>query len=142
MYTTPDEIKARYPLLTSLGDALVTSHHILMAEAEINGLLSSGFTVPFSDNVLTVKDLTQQLVYLRAANSKVADAEKMYVTWLERVERIRGGGEALVTTSGDLLNSTAGGITSTTDDYRPTFGMRDYSEQSIDSQLLDDEANL
>ena len=65
-YASYEEVVARYKTLEHEGEFLVDSSHLLFAENEIDSRLGQHFTLPFSNNNLTVKDLAIDLCALRA----------------------------------------------------------------------------
>ena len=71
-YCTSSDCIARYNRLSKIDSAQteIDSHFISFAENELDGLLSPKFTVPFSSNNVTAKDLAIDLTYLRAGNLK------------------------------------------------------------------------
>lgn len=138
-YITPDEVQARYPLVDRRSDAEVSSVHIMYAEARVEELLGQHFTAPFSSNNLTVKDLCIDFTYLSVGNFKIKERNEYEDRLIKRVESIIDGSRAMVTTSGDILQSTGDTIYSTTADYTPTFGFSATEDSVVDSDLLQDE---
>lgn len=147
MYVTYSDCVARYPALKQWHDeneTMVNSYLIHHAEQEINGRLAPVYTVPFSDNVETVKDLCIDLVYLKGLYSRDYEAaELLEKAFNKRIERILDGKEAIITTTGVILDVDLEGldIWSNTKDYHPVHSMLDADSPytGIDSDLLDAE---
>lgn len=141
-YTNFDEISARYNLVQAKGEATVESSFLMFAENEVDSLLGQKFTLPFSSNNLTVKDLAIEFAYLRLGNFKVIEREKVRAALMKRIERLLDGSEAMVLDDGTtLIQSTGGTVYSTTGDYHPIFGFGDVEDAVVDSSLLTDEAD-
>ncbi len=144
-YITYEEVIARYPVIESWGRQAmdVSSDLIYYAEVEINGLLGTHFTVPFGGSHPTIKDLTIDLAYYRAALTKDGDkAERIRKRVMDRIAAIIAGKEAIYTDSGTILgmDTAAVPIWSNVDDYHPAFSMLDAeSEYShVSSAMLED----
>ena len=118
----------------------VGSAYIPYAEAEVDGRLASKYTVPFSNNNLTAKDLAIDIVYLKAGNLKVEETEKLQTMIDAKFERLLSSNEVMLTTSGDVINQgVAGTVWSTTQNYHPTFGMSHTEYLEVDSSMVSDE---
>jgi hypothetical protein len=128
-YATYNEVITRYPIIKSWGktEQEITSHLIYYAEVELNGLLSSHFTVPFSDGYPTVKDITIDLAYYKALVTRDPEkAGKIQDAIMGRIENIQKG-EEYIWTGSDTIQplSAEQEVWSTTEDYHPVFGMHD-----------------
>lgn len=116
---------ARYPELASLRDATqADSGYVQYAIAELHARLASRFTVPFSDNNLTAKDLAIDLTFAKLYRFK--DPEKAasvssYVGGM--IGDLIAGRASMLTTSGDVIDGIGGTAYTTTSGYHPTFGM-------------------
>lgn len=140
MIVTYDEIESRFSRVGDYGETVVTSHFLLYAENQVNGLLAGHFTVPFSSNNLTAKDLVIELTYMRCADLKVSELEKRQDMFAQRIEALRNGDEVMLTSSGDTM--VAGGTlipTSTTQNYTPVFGLSDIELSEVDPDQIEDE---
>ena len=74
-YIDWSDVAARHPSIGVDFDATqVNSTHIPYIETQVDGLLAPAFTVPFSNNNLTVKDLCIELTYIRMANLSADDS--------------------------------------------------------------------
>lgn len=137
---TYDEILSRFSAVGDYGNTVVTSHYLLYAENHVNGLLAGHFTVPFSSNNLTAKDLVIELTYLRCGDLKVGELEKRYDMFQRRIDALRNGDEVMMTSSGETM--VAGGTlipTSNTEDYTPVFGVSDTELSQVDPDQIEDE---
>lgn len=134
---------ARYPELADLRDATqADSNYVMYAIAEVNARLSSKFTVPFSDNNLTAKDLAIDLTYSKIYRFKDPDkaaAVNSYVSVF--IGDLIEGRAAMITSSGDVIDSVGGTIYSTTQDYHPVHGMSPTILLEVDSsQIISEES--
>lgn len=144
-YIEWDDVVKRYPTVSKLGGAEVVGlDHVPYAEAEVDARLSPAFTVPFSSNNQTARDLSIDLTYLRA--NPLRDPEKNAPVQ-ERVDNLIAalleGRMAMVTTSGDVIQpALVGGVSpwSNTMNYHPTFGAGPIEDMHVDSGQLYDEA--
>lgn len=134
------DVVARYPGLSQVGGAEeVGSSYIGYAENQVEGMLASAYTVPFSDNNLTVKDLCIDLVYIRAGTIKAEARKELRDEFMERIERLLTGKENMVTVDGTVMYSDGGTPWSSTENYHPVFGMGDHKDFVVDSDQVDDE---
>ena len=140
-YATYTEFQERYP--TKLTEAEVTSHFLHHASVRLETMLAPYFTLPFSANNLTAKDITLDLAYLLILqrSKDPRDAESLSQGIKGRIEGLRNGTEAMTTTSGDTVysNTGLGEIWSTTQDFKPIFDMRESAEQRVDPDRLREE---
>ena len=134
-YINWDEVVIRYPELSDVrGAAEVGSYFIAQAENMVDGLLHNKFTAPFSNNNATVKDLSVDATYIkmyRRSSPKAVDA--MEKAFYKRIDRLMMGKEAMVTTSGTLVEASDSDIYSTTKGYHSPFGMGDVEDFHVDS---------
>jgi hypothetical protein len=146
-YATYDEVIERYPALARIASTptRMNSGFIHYAEQELNGRLSSKFTVPFSEAYPTIKDLAIDLTYYRFLLVNEPDKAKAFHDHIiSRIDNIKAGKEYIMTASGTIYAQGGGtDIWSTTMDYHPTHSMHDaesaYSLVSSD-RLYDEEA--
>lgn len=146
-YITYSEFTARYPSLKVSSQDNIEDDLLYYAEIELNGRFASHFSVPFSANHPTVKDLTMDLAYYRQIRLKDPEkAEKIRKSVIGRIEDIKAGKEFIYTGSGTLdfdgSNTEGIQIWSTVDDYHPVHSMLDPEDPltEISSQQLYDEA--
>lgn len=120
----------------------VNSYHILYAEAEVDGLLASNYSTPFSHTNLTVKELATIATFLRMGilkDSKYDDVSKMFY---DRIQRINDGKEAMLVSSSNgniAAQFRDSGAWSSTMNYSPTFNMLPVEYQNVSSSQLQDE---
>ena len=143
MYITGEDVFRRYPVMRNWGmtPQLVDSDLIPYAEAELNGLLSGAFAVPFTDgsSSFTIKDLSIELTYCKALFTK--DPKQWtarHQAVLDRIERIKLGQETI----SDVGSGTASSLNeawSSTINYAPVHGMADAEDSRIDPMQLRDE---
>jgi hypothetical protein len=120
----------------------VSSVHIAYAEAELNGRLGSKYTVPFSSNNMTAKELAVDLTLLRLKVFKSEDKEAVKTAVDERIARLLDGSEQMYAIDGTLLSPDVVTAWSSTHTYPPTFGMGDIEDMQVSSaQLADEEAD-
>ena len=143
MYITYAELVLRYDVLKTWADspAEVNSGLIFYAEVELNSLLASHFSVPFSDAHPTIKDLCMDLAYYKSLVTKDPEkAAQIKDVVMGRIENIKKGDEYIFTGSGTVIHPEGGSqeIWSPYDGYHPTFSMLDCTERAshVDSGLL------
>jgi phage gp36-like protein len=115
-YATYSDFTARYA--TRLEPAELTSHYLTYAAARLDGLLGAHFTVPFSANNVTARDLTIDLAYLLILqrSRESGDTGPLGAAVAGRLTALAAGREAMVTASGETLfaRAAAGGVWSST----------------------------
>lgn len=114
----------------------IESNYILFAEAELDGRLGGYFTVPFSSNNVTAKDLSIDLSYAKIiiyADPKVYKSIMDQVD--KRIDALISGDAYMLTTSQDQLESSAASdlAWSNTASYNSAFAMVDAEFLHIDS---------
>ena len=122
------------------------SHYLPAGARYIDARLSRAFTVPFSSNNLTARDLNiyaAQLLFLQGRTSKQDDAAELrgFLDKLIDALVIKNGSMSL---SDDTVLAATGAqfdVYSTTQDYTPVFNLLDPIEQQVDSDRLNDEAD-
>lgn len=139
-YVTFQDVQDRYAITLDEGALSVESTYIYYAENELDSLLAPYFTVPFSSDNATAKDLAIDLTYFRISNFKVTERKEFKEMIMERIQRIIEGTEKMIT-GGDPLASVGNTVYSTTMDYLPAFSMLDDIDQHVDKNLLEDQAN-
>lgn len=134
-YATFSDFNARYA--TRLGEAEVTSHYLPFASTRLNGLLGGAFTVPFSSNNQTARDLTIDLAYLMVLqrSKEPQDHQALDQAVQGRITGLLEGREAMMTTSGEALFAEAARqvVWSSTARFRTVFDLRDAKLQSVDA---------
>lgn len=141
-YIEWDDIVARYEKIGTLGGAAeLGSSYIDYVERQVEGLLASRYSVPFSSNNITVKDLCIELSYIRMSGHKSEKAKEMREVFMERIERLKNGEELMMTDSYEVIYATGEPVWSTTQDYHSVFVMDDIEFSVIDSNQIEDERN-
>jgi hypothetical protein len=109
----------------------------------VNESLGSCFTTPFSSNNETARDLSIHYAYLgillRTRNQD--DSEELKNDLILRVTDICCGNAPMILDDGTSFFAATGSkfdAYSTTQDYKPTFDMREAEQQRIDPDLIDD----
>lgn len=141
MYIGWDDVMLRYPSIADVGGSKeVGSAHIQYAENELNGRLAPKFTIPFSSNNQTAKDLSIEMTYLRIGNFNTKEREALKTSIDERIVRLLDGDENMVDDTGNTIQQSVGGtVWSNTKDYTPTFGFGDTEDFEVDPDLIDAE---
>ncbi len=142
-YINWSDVVARYPLVEDIGGAVeVDSVFIAYAEYHVDEMLGSKFTVPFSNNNATVRDLSIDVTYWKAGKLKIEEADKMEEQVMKRVNKLLSG-ETVMIVDGSSLTVQAPDIGDTiysnTDEYHPVFGMSPTEYFQIDSEQIYDE---
>lgn len=132
----------RYPrcLTDSRAATLVDSTYLLPAEAEVDARLGARFSVPFSSNNMTVKDLVIDMTMLRMGTYKERD-EELRAAVDARIKALLDGTMVMVTASGTVASYAASGVISTTMSYHPVFGVGSVTDMEPDEQRVEDEDN-
>lgn len=140
-YATADEVIARFPTADNIGVTSIESHYLCFAENEVDSLLGQKFTLPFSNDNLTVKDLSIEFCILRLnMQSRPSDIERRKEILMKRIQSLIEGKSAMVLADGSTLVQSVGGtVYSTTSGYTPIFGFGDTEDFEADHDLVDDE---
>lgn len=120
------DVTDRYPeIVKGSGDATrVNSNHLLHGVAELESRLCDKYTTPFSSNNLTAQDLAIDLTFAklyRYKDQKKVEQVEKYVD--SRIEKLLNGEAAMITNTGEVINSIGGTVFSTTGNYHPVFGV-------------------
>lgn len=130
----------RYPQIERVGGASeISSVYVEYAERELEGYLAGYYTVPFSSNNLTAKDLSIDLTYLRIGNLKAKDRKEFREEVMGRIKQLQIGAASMMTSSGGQLQSVGELVYSDSKDYHPVFGMGDTLDFAVDSSQVDAE---
>jgi len=144
-YATYSDFIQIYNLLPRITQAEVENHWLPHGALMVNEFLGKCFTIPFSTNNETAKDLSVHFAYLgileRTRNQD--DSEELRNSLQMRVENICEGNAPMITTSGEAIfpeEETANRFDawSNTQDYKPTFDMREAIDQRVDPDLIED----
>lgn len=138
-YIEWDDVIDRYPELNTVSGAdEMAPAFINYAESWVDGMLSSHFTPPFSNNNMVIRDIVIDNVYYRAGRFKLDNANQVWSDTLAYIEMLKSGDANMVTQSGDVLDTRASGaIYSSTQSYHSAFGMDDPIDWSIDTDQQD-----
>lgn len=150
-YTSAVKVRQLYPQLnelTSITDGQV-DFYISQAEAELDGRLSSRYTLPFSYTPALVEALATEYALIKLMDRFYSAEAPTKYDWKEvrrrELKELMGklseGVVLLVNSAHAVLTqrSDIGGIASNTTGYIPTFNHLDASQQVIDTDRLDDE---
>lgn len=143
-YITWDDVVMRYrDFATAAGAVKAASHYISMAEARIDALLASHFTVPFSNNNMVIRDLTIDMTFLLAARLKAEEANRLKKDIMETIQMLKDGEMVMVDTSGTMLPTAlaASPIWSDRESFHPVFNLDDPITWGVSSSELSNEAS-
>jgi hypothetical protein len=141
-YINWDDVIDRYQELNTLGGAdELSSSYIVYSEAYVDGILSTHFTPPFSDNNMIVRDLAIDVCYWRAARFKLDDAVEVKSSVFETVGLLKDGHINMYDEAGTLIPSIDKSfVWSNTQSYHTAFGMDAVTNWEIDEdQVIADE---
>lgn len=142
-YATWSDCLIRYGDLSRVtsGDVnAAESSYIVHAENRVEARLASKYTVPFSSNNLTAKDLTIDMAYLMVMAVKDPEKTATLKELLdERFDNLLSGKEVMLTDAGVLSGFVGDTIWSTTQGYHPTFGVGDDLDFVVSSDRMWDE---
>lgn len=141
MYATYSDFATRYG--TRLGEAEVTSHYLPFAAARLEAALAPCFSVPFSANNVTARDLTIDLAYLMVLERgrDAGDGEALRTRLQARLTGLAAGTEAMMTASGEALHARTarGEVWGSRARYRPVFDLREPWLQTVEPGATDEE---
>lgn len=137
-YIKWDEVQARYASLATIGGAdEVNSASLVYAEAEIDSRLGQKFTLPFSNNNLTIKDLCIDLTYIKAANITIEERQILIDDLNMRVDDLLMGKSVMVVSSGVSIATIGDTVFSSTMNDQPIFDLGHTLDMVVSSQYLD-----
>ena len=144
-YATYSDYAQIYNLTGRITVDEVSNHWLPHGALMVNELLGKCFTIPFSSNNETAKDLNIHFAFLgileRTRNQKDSQELKLHLD--KRIENICKGNAPMITTSGEALFPNADisnrlDAWSTTQDYKSTFDMRHPEVQRVDPDYIED----
>lgn len=139
-YITIADLKGKHKNVERHLDPQIESYYIYYAEYKLDSLLGRCFTVPFSSNNITAKELAMDIAYADMGILSNKDNAEFTKSIMARIDDIKSGVSPMVTTSSDTTFASGGDEAwSTTMDYHPTFGMANYMHLDVSSQQLIDE---
>jgi hypothetical protein len=119
----------------------VESAWLVHGYLRVNESLGRCFSVPFSSNNLTARDLNVQFAFLgileRTRNRE--DSIELRNSIMGRISDICSGNSPMITDEGQPIYGGENKIWSSIQNYKPVFDMRDPINQHVDSNRLDDE---
>ena len=130
-----------YPETVKRADATnADSSWVHYAVVELEGRLGQWFTVPFSSNNETAKDIAIDLAFARAyrfSQSEMVEGLRKQID--QRIKDLKNGVVGMVLSDGTIIQSVGGTVFSTTQDYTPVFGMSPIELSEVDSGQIYDE---
>ena len=137
------DVNRRYPETLKIADASqADSSWVPFSIAELHARLSPGFTVPFSDNNMTAKDLAIDLTFAKVYRFKdieKADAVMTYVG--AQIDMLLSGNMMMVTTSGDVLVAVGDTTTVVGAGNHPVYGVGPIEYSVVSSAEIETEQN-
>lgn len=145
MYITWSDVAQRYSIVEDYVNNSVDRYNaILYAEGELGVKLSGAFTLPFSSNNVTAKDLTIDIAYAKTQMYRDVDKYKLVMDRINDVTKmLKSGNMGMVLSDGTVIyadkNNSAAKAYSTTQDYPSVFDMGDVLDMGVNSSQLSDE---
>ncbi|HEX7012328.1 MAG TPA: hypothetical protein VF161_06270 [Steroidobacteraceae bacterium] len=140
-YITWDDVVHRFTGFGDIAGAVkAASHYIAYAEAEIDAALGARFSVPFSNNNLTVRDLAIDMVYLRGIRGRSEEYKEIKADVSSRIAALLDGSMVMVTASAEVIQASNEQAWSSTQDYHRVFALLDDTLLLPSSDQLLDEA--
>jgi len=151
-YTEAEDLRKLYREIDSakLNDNDL-EFYIRFAEAEIDGVLANRYTLPFSETPQLVRDMSAELSLIKVLDryftGQAQDENDWRNTRKEELDRllagVNSGTISLVSSAGTVIQPADGlvYVTSTTEDYTPTFGVGDVINEEVDPDRIEDEQN-
>lgn len=134
---------ARYPELDKLPNInaeRVQDRLVLYAEAAVHARLSSKYSVPFSSNNITARDLATDELFVQNISARQPKVGKEVRDMLnKKYDMLLAGEMVMCTSSGDMISPTGSPVWSSTEGYHPAFGMGDIGVMAVSSSQLIDE---
>lgn len=141
-YVNSADLFTRYPELTRINSTTaIESAYVYYVENELDGIMASHFTVPFSSNNITAKDLANDMTYLKANNFKNEDRKSFREEIMDRIKRLKEGAERMILSDGTTVESVGDTLWSSTQDYHSVFGLDSTEHFVVDSNQIVDERN-
>lgn len=138
------DVSARYPELDKLpniSSADVQNGFIAMAEAVVHSRLAPRYSVPFSSNNFTARDLAVDMLYIQTQTARQPEKAKAVREYLEdRIKALLSGGASMVNSAGAALVMVGDTVWSSSQNYAPVFGMGDVEHAMVNSEQSYDEA--
>lgn len=140
-YITWADVTGRYPsMLTRAGASEGDTAYVPFAENYVDMGLAPKYSVPFSSNNTTVKDLAIDVCMAKAYMFSDPDKADMIFGYVNSVMgALRDGMFNMITNSGDVIEQAGEPVYSKTMDYVPIFGHGDTADFHVSSAQLYDE---
>jgi len=143
-YIKWDDVVSRYKRASDISDSdEMATDYIDYAEKYIESKLSTNYTLPFSSNNLTVKDLCIDVAYAKMIKYKDSKkANEILSDVSSYIHDLKTGQSNMITNSFDVISpiNLGGAFGSTTKSYHPVFGVGETEVFHVSSsQLLDEE---
>ncbi len=143
-YATAEQFEAYYNVEAIGIDAdEISGVWLPYGALRVNERLSKSYATPFSSNNFTARDLSIHYAYLgillRTRN--IDDSEELKADLDARIADIIGENGTMINDDGSELaasQNTLFTVYSSTQDYKPTFDMRDAIDQRVDPDLIDE----
>jgi hypothetical protein len=120
------------------GSAIVNSFYVPYGETMVEGALAGYFTIPFSNNNLTIKDLAIDAVFIKMALLKAEDIQILKDSLEKRILSLRDGSMSMIAIDGTVIGQATMAINSTTKDHVPVYDVGPVEGWEVGSdQLLD-----
>jgi hypothetical protein len=135
------DVTYRYKRFADVKDANEAADEIIpYAENYVEMGLASHFSVPFSSNNTTVKDLSIDVSMAKILMFKDSEKANMMLSHVNSImSGLREGVLSMLTSSGDVIGQKGEPVYSKTMNYEPVFGHGDIEDFKVDSQQLYDE---
>ena len=140
--TWSGDVLGRYPKLSRVdSDATrADSYYVAPAEYELDGMLGTRFSTPFSSNNMTARDIVVDLVFLRARSTQdKKESARLKEAVEDSIEALIAGRKHMITDAGDVLSTAGGAAWSNTKGDTPIFGFGAAEEQRVDPDVLERE---
>ena len=140
-YIEWDDVVNRYKRFGDIADSdEADAGFILYAEAYVDGALAPAYTIPFSLNNETVRDLCIDVAFAKTQLFKDHEKAELIMTHVgSYVSALISGQMVMVVGSGVAITPTGEPVYSQTMDYTPIFGAGNMREFHVDSARLYDE---
>lgn len=140
-YIKWNDIVSRYKRIADVvGDVEAEDNYIRYAEAYVDGVLAPAFTIPFSNNNATVKDLCIDVAFAKSIMFSDEDkAEKMMTYVGSYMGALKDGSMIMIVGSGETIAMKGEPVYARDKDYTPVFGKGNIIDFAVDSSQLWDE---
>jgi len=142
-YITWDDVVNRYRKFADIADAPEAQESFIQyAEAYIDAALAPAYTIPFSSNNATVRDLCIDTTFAKAIRFKDTDKASAIMAHVgSYTNALVAGTMVMVVDSGETLLPSGQPVYSQTMGYTPVFGKGDITDFIVDSSQLYDEGS-